>query len=571
MINSLILNFYDYRNMMRKITLFVLLIFANFYSFVFSNEVQHLKSPINTNQDEFPCFVVNNKIIILQKTSTGGSRLIRVDLNNLNIIEPYSTLKAYKNYSGSFVTYFSDSTYDYYYFSGKSKRKFDSDIFILKIDNKTGREELIPFPFNSGKFESHPYISNDGKILLFSTDMKENGKETDIAISINENGIWSSPKILENVNTPANEITPFLDHEGNLYFARYDTNNYNIYKAELIEKWKWGTPRRLPYPINTERNEIAPIIVDDKLIFASDRPETSGGFDIFTYDLCLPVFLELNFTQSTNIFSSFDKIIISDTLNNIIDEKFLGTNNVVVFKLKPKKVYNIKIFNECSGQNSYQKTVQTPCLDTSVVKFKIALNITNNLTEEINLPFFVGGYYKPITSQNLKQLKTLFDYNLIGIDDSTNFVENPKDKYDSLVPHIEESINKIVAKISQYISLFEKGCIDSKKRLKIQITGFADPRKISPTAKYFEETIKDEKFNTFVERGIQMDNLLLSKLRAYHTGKIILELLKKEFNPQTLNNFIEWEIIGGGIANDIEEDYLVLRKVKVKIEISDSN
>ena len=556
--------------MIRKFFLSVLLIFINSFSFGFSNQGQLFKTPLNTLHDEFPCFRLNNKVIILQKPPNESPRLFKVDLNNPLFTESFPSPKTYLKFNGTFITFFSDSTFEFYIFSGKSKKKYDSDIFILKREIKTGKEELIPYPFNSNKFESHPHISKDGEILLFSTDMKEDGKETDIAISIFGNGKWSSPKILENVNSNLNEITPYLDKNGNLYFARYDTNNYNIYKAELLERWKWGIPRRLPYPINTESNEISPIVVDDKLFFASDRPESSGGFDIFYYDLCLPVVLELNFTQSTNIFSSFDKIVISDTFNNIIDEKFLGTNSSLLFNLKPNKVYNIKIYNECSGQNIYQKTIETPCIDTLVVKFKISLNITNNLTEEINLPFFVSGYYKPITSKNLNQLKMLFDYNLIGLDDSTNYIENPKNKYDNLAPHIEESINKIVAKISQYINLFEKGCIEPKKRLKIQITGFADPRQISSKAKYFEESIQDDKFNLFVERGVTMNNLLLSRLRAYHTGKLIYELLKKEFSTQTLNNFLVWEIIGGGVAKDTEEDYLVLRMVKIKIEISEN-
>ncbi len=536
---------------------------------LFSFEIKLLPNQINSSDDDIPSFIENNYLVFIQKSKDDKIRIYSFDINNPFSKKIITLPKYFEKTNASFITKTEDSASITYFFAGKSKRKkYDSDIFIIEQDVKSEKIRFFPFPHNSIDFESHPFSTKDASVLLFSTDRfgKETG--TDIAISFKTDSGWSIPQKIDGINSNFNEITPFLDNEGNLYFSRFDSTNYNIYKADKISPWKWGAPRKLHYPINTEYNEIAPVVVDGKLYFSSDRQKGFGDFDIYETDLCLPILLEVNFNVSSNIFSSYDKIIILDELQKIIEEKYLGNNNILTFNLLPKHRYNIQIFNECSSQKFFQKTIETPCIDTTIVKYKVTLNITNNLTEEINLPFFVGGYYRPVTNTTLKQLKTLFEYRLIGLDDSTSFIENPLNKYDNLPQYIEESINNIVEKISNYLDLFEKGCIDKKKELKIQITGFSDPRPISPKAKFFEETVADDKFNTFVDRGSTMDNYLLSKLRAYFTGKIIYELLMKKYSSQSLDRFLKWEIIGGGIAKDVDEDYLVLRKVRIKIDIS---
>lgn len=555
-----------------KFTIVYTLLILLFYSSLFSFEIKHLPNQVNSSDDDFPAFIENSRLIFIQKSQDDKIRVHSIEINNPISKNTITLPKFIEKTNASFISKIEDSNSITYFFASKNKRKkYDSDIFILEQDVKSGKIRFSPFPNNSSEFESHPFSPKDGSILLFSTDRFGTENGTDIAISFKTDSGWSFPKKVDKINSNFNEITPFIDSEGNLYFSRFDSTNYNIYKADKISLWNWDTPRKLPYPINTEYNEIAPVVEDGKLYFSSDRQKGFGGFDIYEANLCLPILLEVNFNVSLNIFSSYNKIIILDELQKIIDEKYLGANNTLTFNLFPKHRYDIQIINECSSQKFFQKTIETPCIDTAIVKYKVTLNISNNLTEEINLPFFVGGYYRPVTNTTLKQLKTLFEYKLIGLDDSTSFIENPLNKYDNLPQFIEESINNIVEKISNYLDLFEKGCIDTRKALKIQITGFSDPRPISPKAKYFEETIADDKFNTFVDRGSTMDNYLLSKLRAYFTGKVIFELLKKKYSSQSLERFLKWEIIGGGIANDVDEDYLILRKVRIKIDISEKD
>ncbi|MGB9912556.1 MAG: hypothetical protein ACPLRO_04230, partial [Candidatus Kapaibacteriota bacterium] len=174
------------------------------------------------------------------------------------------------------------------------------------------------------------------------------------------------------------------------------------------------------------------------------------------------------------------------------------------------------------------------------------------------------GYYRPITKKNLRQLKKLFDYNLIGNDDSTSYIEYPQSLYFDISDTVEQSLNEIVNHIVHFARLYKMGCLPKSKPLKVEVTGFADPRVLSPRARFIEETINDNYLNFYLEKGSPLTNEILSKLRAYYTAKELIEILSRQVGYDFLSDNLRWEILGGG-ALDEENDYLLLRKVKVKI------
>lgn len=545
-----------------KLTFCTILVFllCFFTSRASGFNLQKLPLFVNSKMDEFPVSIQKGKLVFIKKEK---NTFVPYEFNlySFDDCKVLPIIKEYYKLSGSFLSFSERNHSKYVFFAGKSKDKKDLDIFCYKI-NENRKTTAISFPFNSNKFESHPQISLDGTIFVFSAENTENNAGTDIYLCTFENDNFSQPVPINEVNTSLIEITPFIDEQGNLFFARFDTTNYNIYKAERIGNNLWSKPKRLPYPINTDFNELAPVVHNGKIYFASDREK--NDFDIYSANLCLPVFLEINLTESPNLFSSYDKIVLYDSLGNIINEKYLETSNSLIFNIEPNRTYRAKIFNECTNESYFDRIFTTSCLDTSILKYTLTFEISNNLTKEKNIPFFLTGYYKPITKYNLLQLKKLFDYNLIGNDDSTSYIEYPSKFYFDISDKIEEAIKEITDHINYFAKVSNLGCLPANKKLKIEIIGYADPRQLSQRSRFFEETIIDRDLNFYLERGASLNNDLLSKLRAYFTAKELKQNITSKFGSDFVRNSIIWEIKGGGTILD-DEDYLLLRKVTIKV------
>ncbi len=72
---------------------------------------------------------------------------------------------------------------------------------------------------------------------------------------------------------------------GDLYFVSdhggKSTTGRDMYRLRAIGQGRYSSPEKLPAPLNTPYDEDAPFIVGDTLYFASRRPESIGGYDIF--------------------------------------------------------------------------------------------------------------------------------------------------------------------------------------------------------------------------------------------------------------------------------------------------
>ena len=141
------------------------------------------------------------------------------------------------------------------------------DSILLKIysadlegDVWTNVTEL---PFNSDDWSTcHPTLSNDGTRLIFSSnrDGAMNGS-MDLYESRFENGDWSEPVNLgPGVNTKGNEIFPFLDDKGNLFYStngRGGNGQLDIFAAQADNNGNWNTVGTIGSPCNSSDDEVA--------------------------------------------------------------------------------------------------------------------------------------------------------------------------------------------------------------------------------------------------------------------------------------------------------------------------
>lgn len=119
----------------------------------------------------------------------------------------------------------------------KKFRPFRTKLFysILKNNKKRFTKYAPVFPQESMASYAHPYLLNDGKSLLFTSDMPGGYGGFD------------------------------------LYITHWNEENQT-----------WGTPQNLGPQVNTEGDEIFPVVYKGRLIFSSNGLPGFGGYDLFS-------------------------------------------------------------------------------------------------------------------------------------------------------------------------------------------------------------------------------------------------------------------------------------------------
>ncbi len=165
-------------------------------------------------------------------------------------------------------------------------RRDNNSIYIGSIkDRKILNEE--PFSYNKvGVSNTDPFLTKEGSVLYFSSDMPGGFGGFDLYYSIKDNDSWSAPVNLgEEINTPGDDITPFIDEENNLYFAsdyHYGLGGFDIFKAEYV-LGNWINVTNLGGNVNSSGNDYYPYIdeIQNRIYYTSNRNESLGGEDIF--------------------------------------------------------------------------------------------------------------------------------------------------------------------------------------------------------------------------------------------------------------------------------------------------
>jgi hypothetical protein len=142
------------------------------------------------------------------------------------------------------------------------------------------------FPYNGSDYATgFPFLSPDGNTLYFASDRPGGMGGWDLYVSTWNGTSWSVPKNLgAPINTPGNEITPFVDGDV-LYFAsdwHPGLGGFDIFRTELVD---FGTPQvtHLGTGINSARDDYGFIFDASTGIgyLTSNRPGGRGHEDLW--------------------------------------------------------------------------------------------------------------------------------------------------------------------------------------------------------------------------------------------------------------------------------------------------
>lgn len=159
-------------------------------------------------------------------------------------------------------------------------------LFFATIDGERWNEPKL-LPFNSANSSSaHPALTPDNKTLYFASDRPGGIGGTDIYRVSFDNGVWSAPENVKEVNTIHNEVFPYVSDDGTLYFAtdgRPGLGGLDIFVAST-DNGTIKEVKNMGVPVNSSKDDFGIVLYPGSRtgFFSSNRKRGFSDDDIYS-------------------------------------------------------------------------------------------------------------------------------------------------------------------------------------------------------------------------------------------------------------------------------------------------
>ena len=363
---------------------------------------------------------------LVNENNFGGNNKPYLSIFYARESKAYKKAKRFSNQLNSIyhdgpVSISSDNKTIYFTRAVKEERgkDFSNKIKIYTADLEGKKwKNIKELKFNSNKYSvAHPWISEDGAKLFFSSDMPGGEGKMDIYMCKREGDVWSDPINLgKEVNTPENEVFPYFRKDV-LYFSSEGLSGYgglDVYS--VYETDNWTAPKNLKTPLNSSKDDFGIFFTDDENGYvSSDREGGMGSDDIYKFNY-------QSIEEQTAITGrlEYDKLAASNTSISLYDE-----NDELLQTVETDENGTFK-FNKLKMDDSYFLQINEE--DESLLE-TAKLYLTNSKGEKVLLANDLGkGKY--------------------------NFQALPYDQYDEL-PLLEEEDESLLT-VSIFGQLYQK-------------------------------------------------------------------------------------------------------------------
>jgi outer membrane protein OmpA-like peptidoglycan-associated protein len=177
---------------------------------------------------------------------------------------------------------------------GRSDGLGSCDIFMsVKIKGVWSEPVNLGAPVNGSSWDSQPSVSADGRWLFFTSNRVGGKGKMDIwkarKLGVSPEGfpVYGNVTNLTDVNTPGNELSPFIHADGKtLYFASDFWPGMGGKDLFFIrsDSTNGSSPRNLGYPVNTSGDEDGLVVeVSGERGWYTSNSKGFGGRDIYSF------------------------------------------------------------------------------------------------------------------------------------------------------------------------------------------------------------------------------------------------------------------------------------------------
>ncbi len=306
----------------------------------------------------------------------------------------------------------------------EKKKDLGCGIYVSERKGKVwGTPQQLQVKVDENTTVGHPALSQDESILVFSSNLSGGYGGKDLWISVKgKRNTWSEPMNLGPlVNTPGDEMFPFLTEDGVIYFAsngHLGMGGFDIYKTSKDENGAYLLPINLKMPINSFGDDFGMIVEKsgERGYLTSNRLGGKGGDDIYQFELpALNVSVQGIVTDSRNkaiITAAQVQLIGSDGTTSEVKTDNTGKYS---FKLKPLTSYEIIVNKEGYLPQNARETTEGIELDKV---FIVDLSL-DKIKKKVVLPLVKFDFNKfDLRQDDIVNLDILAE----GLLDNTNVI-----------------------------------------------------------------------------------------------------------------------------------------------------
>lgn len=151
--------------------------------------------------------------------------------------------------------------------------------------------DIQKLPFNNPNYNfCHPSFAADGDALFVASDIPGGYGGMDLYVTYFNGSTWTNLVNLgDKINTPGNEVFPYIAADGTLYFSsdgHGGMGNLDLfYSTQNRRTEEWREPVNLGTPFNSPSDDFGLIVDRDNKngYFSSDRKGGFGGDDIYSF------------------------------------------------------------------------------------------------------------------------------------------------------------------------------------------------------------------------------------------------------------------------------------------------
>lgn len=245
---------------------------------------------------------------------------------------------------------------------------------------------------------AHPAVSADGTELYFVSNIPGGSGGLDIWKITRETGSdeWSAPINLgPQINTPGNEMFPFIHPDGTLYFSsdgHPGMGGLDIFKAKKNDEGQWVV-ENMRYPLNSSSDDFGIIFEKDREagFFSSRRAGGRGADDIYMF--YLP---PINFNMIGKVLDEKTRTVLPDATVKLVGSDGTiatmqtGSDGAFRFNLIPNTDYVVVVSKKGYLSNKGKETTKGL---TRSKDFEMSLALTST-AKPIEIPNIFYDYDK---------------------------------------------------------------------------------------------------------------------------------------------------------------------------------
>jgi len=247
---------------------------------------------INTSSNDYNPVISSNEMVMVYMTSLAFYDAIKYSKKeDGEWTEPINITPEVQSDGDQYANFLTPDGTELYL---NKADNFDSDIYHSEYSEGvwTKSKPLNKY-INTKYYESHACVSADNSTLYFVSNRKGGEGGMDIYVSQKDAiGGWGEPlNIGEAINSELSEDHPFISEDGKTLFfssqGHFSLGGYDIFYSERQSDGSWSTPVNLGYPVNTTDDDLfyVPVGQGDigyQSLFAED---SYGSRDIYQYRL----------------------------------------------------------------------------------------------------------------------------------------------------------------------------------------------------------------------------------------------------------------------------------------------